>query len=191
MKVTVQLSKLFNYPVEAISIEVDKYRDVFSAVYNLLGSSEDIVALIDNGNIVWPELLDFAPKSNILYLTPTIGGSFDSLGNMSIFYGSSTALSTQELALTGLNKRILESSLYGQAQTAFDTVQRANDRAKGIVENTDDPTTGFGSLTLTSLAGKQVPLHFGLVKTSGAVINQVIKHIQRGGVDSVRVIDYV
>ena len=32
---------------------------------------------------------------------------------------------------------------------------------------------------------QSIPMHFGLVRTSGVLINQHIKHIQRGGVDTV------
>ena len=39
--------------------------------------------------------------------------------------------------------------------------------------------------------GQAIPLHFGLVRTSGAVISQQVKHIQRGGIDRVRVADYL
>ena len=106
---------------------------------------------------------------------------------MTKFYGATTALSNQELAFTGLNKRILESSLFGQAKTAFDTAQR-----KAITgEGAGDPSTGFGALSLTSISGQYVPIHFGYVRTSGAIINQYIKHVQRGAVDDVQVSKYV
>ena len=197
MRTTVKFSSLLAAYVHEPSFEVEvaNYRDVVCAVYNLFPRLKQIkiakLLFVDGERVVRDSDLDFPPKSDIISIVPSIGGnsSFDSLGNLTQFYGSSTALSSQEMAFTGLNRRILESSLFGQAQTAFDTAQR---RASiGTPDSTGDPSTGFGSLSLTSISGQYVPLHFGLVRTSGAVINQYIKHIQRGSIDDVQVSKYV
>ncbi len=207
MKITLIPSKLLikkaNIPV-ALSIDVDTYRDILSALINLFPNMATIldirkkrnnIAILDNGRLIRDFELDFSPRSDTLHIVPLISGGlatgFDSLGNLSLFYGSSSAISNQAVALSGLNKRILESSLYGQSQTAFDTAARASNRASGLQEGTDDPTTGFGSLALTSAAGQNIPLNFGLVRTSGAVISSYIKHIQRGNIDTVKVTDYI
>jgi hypothetical protein len=183
-------------PKSQLMLEVDTYRDIVSALVNLLpiiGSLK--VILLDGDTIIFKDKLEFKPKSDTIHIVPMISGgvssSFDSLGNLTMFYGSSTIIGNQELAVTGLDRRIIDSSLYGKSKTAFDTAQRASDRESGITEGTDDPTTGFGTLTITSVKGQHIPLHFGLVRTSGALINQNVRHIQRGSVDNVKVSQYV
>lgn len=181
-----------------VEIEVDSYRDVVSAIKTLFPSAIRTfkhISIVDGTRVVTSDLLDFKVKDEVLYIAPMISGGatagFDSLGNLSIFYGSSSTLSNQAVALTGLAKRVTESSLFGQGQTAFDVSQRKKNRADGALENIDDPTTGFGSIGTTSGLGLPVSLHYGMVRTSGAVINTYIKHIQRGGIDNIRVVDYV
>lgn len=203
MKVTVSFSKVLSQKVNIsnISIDVYTYRDVLEACQNLLPEIKSIikkrtfVSLVCNDRIVQPYELDFKISSDKITIVPTVGGgvatSFDSLGNLNIFYGASKTFSNEQQNLTGINRRIADSSLFGQAQTAFDISQRRTNRADGTIEGNEDPTTGFGSLTITSVYGQPIPLHFGLVRTGGAVINSYIKHIQRGGVDTVRVSDYV
>lgn len=196
MRVTVHFSKLLQplTDTESFTVTGTSYFDIVSAVKQLfikLSSLKTPLLLVDGDLIIHNDKLPFSPKSSDIFIVPAITGNQDLISGLSAFYGTTTALSSEELALTGLNKRILDSSLFGKAQTAFDISQRASDRASGISENTDDPTTGFGSLTITSVSGQKVPLHFGMVRTGGAVINQYIKHIQRGGVDSVKVSDYI
>jgi len=200
MNITVHFSTLLkNYlpSTEAITIDVDSYREVVSAVYNLFPKLRSIkiakLLFVSEDKILRDTDLDFKPKYSDVHIVPSISGgsSFDSLGNLTQFYGSTTALGNEELAYTGLNKRILESSLFGKAQTAFDIAQRRSSTSTNTDETTGDPSTGFGSLSLTSIAGQFVPLHFGYVRTSGAVINQYIKHIQRGELDDVKVSKYV
>lgn len=195
MKVTLILNKIFNN--DNIILEADTYRDIVSALLNIFPSTLAFkkISIIDGDRLVTSQLLDFSPKNSVIHIQPQICGGlnsgFDSLGNLFQFYGTTTAVSTEAMALTGLNKRILDSSLFGKSQTAFDVSQRASNRDTNVKEDTNDPTTGFGSLNVTSIKGQQVPLHFGLVRTSGAIINQYIKHIQRGGIDKVSVVDYV
>lgn len=196
MNITVHFSKLLQQytRVDSFVTECTSYFDIVSAVKQLFSKLSHInttLLLVDGELIVSNDKLPFCPKSQNIFIVPAIAGSQDTLTGLSAFYGLTTALSSEELALTGLNKRILDSALFGKAQTAFDISQRASDRASGISEGTDDPTTGFGSLTITSVSGQKVPLHFGMVRTGGAVINQYIKHIQRGGIDSVKVSDYM
>lgn len=207
MKVTLIFSNLLRKKLdlpELVELDISSYRDIVSACSNIFPSLKSYIAtlknkntlsIVDGTNVIKSFELDFKPKSNRIILIPTVVGGlasgFDSLGNLSIFYGSSSAISNQAVALTGLNKRILESSLFGQSQTAFDTAARASNRTSGLNENTDDPTTGFGSLSLTNAIGQNIPLNFGLVRTSGAVINTYIKHIQRGNIDNVKVSDYL
>jgi len=196
MNVTLQLDSIFG--IDDFTIDVSSYRDIVSALINLFPhknlSSEKLI-FIDDERIVTKELLDFAPKADIIQVVPMISGgldsSFDSLGNLTQFYGTNTILSSEEIAISGLSKRILDSSLFGKVQTAFDISLRAANREKGVKEDTNDPTTGFGSLSLTSIKGQAIPLHFGLVRVSGSVINQYVKHIQRGGIDKVNIDDYV
>ncbi len=201
MKITVlfkdALKDILN--IDKISIDVFSYRDIISAIINLIPQSKQLintnVLILDADKLVNKHELDFRPRSDTIYIVPAISGGnvsgFDSLGNLTQFYGTSTAIGNQELALTGVTRRVVESSLYGKAQTAFDVSQRAANRDSNLEEDTNDPTTGFGSLNLTSINGQNVPLIFGRVRTSGAVISQYIKHIQRGGIDIVRVSDYV
>lgn len=201
MKVTVTfkgaIKKILS--LDSMSIEIDSYRDIISAILNMLPSSKNLllsnILLLDGSKIINKHELDFKPRTDTVFIVPAISGGnvsgFDSLGNLTQFYGTTTAIGNQELALTGLTRRIVESSLYGKAQTAFDISQRAANRELNIEEDTSDPTTGFGSLNLTSINGQNVPLLFGRVRTSGAVVSQQIKHIQRGGIDTVKVSDYV
>jgi hypothetical protein len=177
------------------SIEVDTYEDVVSFLknqyYSVIASIKNIF-IVDSGRLITSDMLKFNVKGDII-VGPMISGGvgFDSLGNLNVFYGTSSTLSNQAVALTGLAKRVTESSLFGQGQTAFDVAQRKTNRANGSLENIEDPTTGFGSIASTSGFGLPVSLHFGMVRTSGAIINTYIKHIQRGGIDSIRVVDYL
>lgn len=196
MEVTLEISPIFKIPEFTISI--DSYRDIVSALINLFPDKKlaaEKIILLDGERIVTKELLDFVPKTNQIKVLPMISGglpsSFDSLGNLTQFYGTNTILSSEEIAVSGLSKRILDSSLFGKVQTAFDISMRAANRERNVKEDTNDPTTGFGSLTLSSIKGQAIPLHFGLVRVSGSVINQYVKHIQRGGIDTVNVDDYV
>lgn len=203
MRVTVQLSSLLakRLKIDEIIIDAVTYRDVLDACKNLLPGVTDIikkrtaVSLVCKDKCISLQELDFKVSDDILRLVPTVSGgvagSFDSLGNLNIFYGASKAYSTEEMSITGVNRRIIDSSLFGQSETAFDTAQRRSARQDGTLEGNEDPTTGFGSINLTSVYGQPIPLNFGLVRVGGAVINSYIKHIQRGSVDSVRVSDYV
>ena len=206
MKVTVKFSKTLQKLVKQseIVVDVSSYRDVLSACVNLIPAFRSSlfssklysqVTLVDSDRYVRSFELDFPPKSDMMYLIPTISGGaasgFDSLGNLNVFYGATTAVSNQALALRGIDRRIRDSVLFGRAATAFDVSQRKPNRLNGILENSEDPTKGFGGLATMDAAGKSIPLHFGLVRTSGVLINQHIKHIQRGGIDTVRVADYL
>jgi hypothetical protein len=178
-----------------ITLEVDTYEDIVSLIknqYTHIVSKIKNIFIIDSGKIITSDMLKFKVRGNIT-IGPMISGGvgFDSLGNLNVFYGTSSTISNQAVALTGLAKRVTESSLFGQGQTAFDIAQRRTNRANGSLENIEDPTTGFGSIASTSGFGLPVALHFGMVRTSGAVINTYVKHIQRGGLDNIRVVDYL
>jgi predicted phage tail protein len=206
MKITVHFSKILDIKEtkEPIEINVDSYRDIVSACLNLLPSFRNMysnlnldkqLTIIDNNKIIRTTELDFPPKSSEVYIVPTVSGginsAFDSLGNLSVFYGEGMSFSNQILDYNMLSRRILDSSLFGKAQTAFDISQRKNNRDSGELDNIEDPTTGFGSLGTMAAKGQSIPIHFGLVRTSGVLINQYLKHIQRGGVDTVKVSDYL
>lgn len=206
MKITVHFSNILNVveTKEPIEITVDSYRDIISACLNLLPSFKNAyyslkldkqLTIVDNNKVIMSNELDFPPKSSNIYIVPTVSGginsSFDSLGNLSVFYGEGLASSNQVLDYNMLSRRILDSSLFGRAETAFDISQRKNNRDSGELDNIEDPTTGFGSLGTMSAKGQSIPIHFGLVRTSGVLINQYLKHIQRGGVDTVKVSDYL
>jgi len=206
MKVTVAFSRILQklIQVECIEIDVTSYRDVISACVNLLPRFRGIflskrlysqLTLVDGDRYVRDFELDFSPRSNYIHMIPTISGgistAFDSLGNLSVFYGASLPVSNQEMPLKGIDRRIRDSVLYGKASIAFDVAQRRTNRENGTLDNSEDPTRGFGSLGSMNAIGTNIPLHFGMVRTSGAVINQYIKHIQRGGIDNIRVADYI
>ena len=199
MKVILKfLAPLVKYTnTDSFSMEADTYEDVVSALRALFPSSIAAyknIFILDKDRLITSDILKFKIRSDELVLGPLVSGGnsgFDSLGNLNILYGTNSTLSNQAVALTGLAKRVTESSLFGQGQTAFDVAQRRANRADGLLEGNEDPTTGFGSIAPTSGLGLSVPLHFGLVRTSGAVINSYVKHIQRGGIDSIRVVDYV
>jgi len=178
-----------------ILLDVDTYEDIVSFLknqYSYIISSIKNIFIVDSGRLITSDMLKFNVKGDIT-VGPMISGGvgFDSLGNLNVFYGTSSTLSNQAVALTGLAKRVTESSLFGQGQTAFDIAQRRTNRANGSLENIEDPTTGFGSIASTSGFGLPVSLHFGMVRTSGAIINNYVKHIQRGGIDNIRVVDYL
>jgi hypothetical protein len=195
MKITLTLVNPNQESSDRVCLDVDTYEDVISFVRNqyakLLFSFKTFF-MLDGNRIITSDTVKFKVKGDIMIVPAITGGvGFDSLGNLTIFYGSSSTLSNQAVALTGLAKRVTESSLFGESQTAFDIAQRRSNRANGALENLDDPTTGFGSIASTSGLGLPVPLHFGMVRTSGAIINSYVKHIQRGGIDNIRVEDYL
>lgn len=195
MKITLTIMLPTTNSKNTITVDVDTYEDVVSFLknqYSYIVSKLNNIFIIDSGRIITSDMLKFKVRGDIA-VGPMISGGigFDSLGNLNVFYGSSSTLSNQSVALTGLAKRVTESSLFGQGQTAFDIAQRRTNRANGSLENIEDPTTGFGSIASTSGFGLPVALHFGMVRTSGAVINTYIKHIQRGGIDNIRVVDYL
>jgi predicted phage tail protein len=206
MKITVHFSNILQEKinVKSISIDVESYRDIISACLNILPSFRESYYLLNlhknltlatKNRIIEFNELDFKPCSTDIYIIPTISGginsAFDSLGNLSAFYGEGLTYSNQILDYNIMARRIRDSSLFGRADTAFDISQRKSNRDNGSLENIEDPTTGFGSLATMSAKGQNIPVHFGLVRTSGVLINQYIKHIQRGGVDTVKVSDYV
>lgn len=203
MRVIVQFTKALKkrLSTENLSVEVYSYRDVIEACKVLVPGMKTILddkivlSLVCDNQVIRCYELDFKVKSSSIFIVPAVCGgattSFDSLGNLNIFYGTTKAFSSEEMLISGLNRRIVDSSLFGQAQTAFDISQRKSLREDGTLEGSEDPTTGFGSLNITSAYGQSVPLHFGLVRVGGAVVNSYIKHIQRGSADSVRVADYV
>lgn len=195
MKITLTILPPIAKSLTKLTVDVSDYEDIVSLIKNQFSSAVSQllnIFIIDSGRLITSDTLKFKVKGDTV-VGPVIGGGlgFDSLGNLNIFYGTSSTLSNQAVALTGLAKRVTESSLFGQGQTAFDVAQRRTNRANGTLENADDPTTGFGSIASTSGLGLPVSLHFGMVRTSGAVINSYVKHIQRGGVDNIRVIDYL
>lgn len=203
MKVTVQFTKslIKKLQLDCLTVEAESYRDIIEAckvlvpgLKNLL-NSRILLSLVCEDKAITCSELDFKISSSQVFIVPAVCGgattSFDSLGNLNIFYGASKAFSSEEMLITGFNRRVIDSSLFGQAQTAFDISQRKTLREDGVLEGSEDPTTGFGSLNITSAYGQPIPLHFGLVRVSGAVINSYVKHIQRGSTDSVRVSDYV
>jgi hypothetical protein len=199
MKITLNFAKPINTVIGTSNIQIDAntYYEVISALKSLFPNvikSVKQLSLVDDSRLITKDQLQFPIRSSSIYVVPLISGGasgFDSLGNLSILYGTNSSISNQAVALTGLAKRITESALFGQGQTAFDVAQRKTNRSDGALENIDDLTTGFGSIGSTSGVGLSVPLHFGMVRTSGAVINNYIKHIQRGGIDNIRVIDYI
>ena len=189
MKIVLTILNPLAKKKEEISINIDTYEDIVSFLRTQYLHLFDVFkhfSIIDNGRLITKVRGD-------IIIVPLVSGGvgFDSLGNLNIFYGSSSTLSNQAVALTGLAKRVTESSLFGQGQTAFDVAQRKTNRANGTLENVDDPTNGFGSIASTSGFGLPIALHFGMVRTSGAVINSYVKHIQRGGIDNIRVADYL
>lgn len=206
MKITVKFSKLLSDRLnltEAL-IDVDSYRDIISACLNILPAFKDIyhslnlqkqLTIVDGSKIISTDQLDFKPKTDIVYLVPTVSGGissvFDSLGNLSVFYGQGLTYSNELLDYSVMARRVRDSSLFGKAQTAFDISQRKINRDTGELDNIEDPTTGFGSLGTMAIKGQSIPIHFGLVRTSGVLINQYIKHIQRGEVDTIKVSDYI
>ena len=203
MRVTVKFSSILadRLKISELVVDATTYRDIIDACQNLLPGIRDIVkkrtvvSLVCNDKCVQLGELDFRISSECVTLVPSVAGgiasSFDSLGNLNIFYGASKAYSTEQMSISGLSRRIIDSSLFGQSETAFDISQRRSARDDGTLEGNEDPTTGFGSLNITSIYGQPIPLNFGLVRVSGAVINSYIKHIQRGSIDSVKVSDYV
>ena len=206
MKITVAFSRILQklVQVESIEIDVSSYRDIISACVNLLPQFRahylhkrlySQLTLVDGDKYVRDFELDFKPRNARVYMIPTISGgistAFDSLGNLSVFYGASLPVSSQEMPLKGIDRRIRDSVLYGKASIAFDIAQRRTNRENGTLDNSEDPTRGFGSLASMNAIGASIPLHFGMVRTSGAIISQYIKHIQRGGIDNIRVADYI
>lgn len=206
MKITVAFSHILQKIIQTDRIEIDvvSYRDILSACVNLLPRFRanfldkrlySQLTLVDGDKYVRDFELDFKPRSDTVYMIPTISGgistAFDSLGNLSVFYGASLPVSTQEMPLKGIDRRIRDSVLYGKASIAFDIAQRRTNRENGTLDNSEDPTRGFGSLASMNAIGASIPLHFGMVRTSGSIISQYIKHIQRGGIDNIRVADYI
>lgn len=202
MNITVRFNAPINYLIghDSIDIVADCYRDITSACsamlpkFNAMLKDKKPIAMVCNDRLVSKQQLDFKISNSEVTIVPVVCGgasSFDSLGNLNIFYGANKIYDSESMLLTGIDRRIADSALFGKSSTAFDMAQRKQNREDGTLEGNEDPTTGFGALTLSSIYGQPVPLHFGLVRTSGIVLNSYIKHIQRGKVDNVRVSDYV
>jgi hypothetical protein len=139
---------------ESIEITVDSYRDVISACLNLLPGFRNSyfslnlhkqLTIVDNSKVISTYELDFSPRSSDLYIVPTVSGginsTFDSLGNLSVFYGEGLSYSNQVLDYNMLSRRILDSSLFGKADTAFDISQRKNNREIFFVNGNNTNTT--------------------------------------------------
>lgn len=191
MKHTIIFSSLF-LPVttiDKIEVVAETYHDIFSAIYNLVPALrvEDSVALLDNDRIITLKDVNRHPKRDTIIYVPTFtGGSVsDVFGNLEMFYGNSTAFSSNEVYLSGITRRILDSSLSGKAKTAYDIAQRTLNRNSGKTDGNQDPSTGFGSLNHTSLVGQAIPLIYGRVRTSGAIINQFSRNIQNDYTDTI------
>lgn len=197
MKHTIKFSKLFKDLIPATTMDVvaESYHDIISALYNLvpqlLNLNTEKLALIDGDTFVTINDLYRKPKNKEIILVPSFGGAsnIDLFGNLEMFYGNNLAMSSNEVYTVGLNKRILDSSLFGKATTAYDIAQRQLNRKLGKTDGNQDPSTGFGSLTHTSLVGQAIPLTYGMVRTSGAIVNQFSRNIQNDFTSTIYDID--
>jgi len=95
-----------------------------------------------------------------------IGGIFFGLGR----------ITSDTLEFSGLERRVRDSSLYGKFETLLDLDSRYNTRA-------------FDSLAYTKDSNTIVPLHYGMVRVAGQILNAYVKNLQRGDQDNIRVDD--
>lgn len=190
MRITVQISKSLQkfIPVPVTSLEVTDYRDIFNffkAQYpdfkqfiSKNKSSSDKyqdVCLIQDEKVVDARKLTMPIRSpNDIFLGPVIFGAAPTYGtNSSDYYndlknsflyplfGLSTA-SYEAMDLEGLNRRVVDSSLFGRAENIYDVPFReGNDIFKG--------------LKVTNTANLPVPLVYGQSRVAGNNINTYIK----------------
>lgn len=183
VKINKQLQKLCNNTSE-FSISIEDYYDVFSALNNYFpklkeyltinkGVFQDI-AIVHNGKVIKGNNLKAQVNDpSPIYIVPLIFGSQQSYDFTDLYkdikassiyplFGLSTAVSEQS-DFEGLDRRIVESSLFRNAERVYDV---------GLRKNNDI----FSSLKLNTNANLPVGLIYGMTRVSGTVINSYVKN---------------
>lgn len=190
MKITVNVSKSLQkfIPIPTVTLEIVDYRDIFNffkAQYpefkkfvsknKSTDTTYQDVCLIHNRKVIDANQLDMPVRSkNNVFLGPIIFGAAPTYGTSSSNYynelkssflyplfGLSTA-GYEAMDLEGLNRRVVDSSLFGRAESIYDVPFReGNDIFKG--------------LKITNTANLPVPLVYGQSRVAGNNINTYVK----------------
>lgn len=184
-KVTVKISEplLQFFKVEQLVIFANDYSDIVSCLLNqfpsfadfyrsIEGKSkfQDIVMIEDRRAVNSAVYSKKLTKDTEVFLAPLMFGNqmsysdyYSELASSFIYplFGLSTA-SYETSDFEGLDKRILDSSLFGNAEQIYDVdIRQDND--------------SFGALRITNNANLPVPIIYGMTRAAGTVINTYIK----------------
>jgi len=184
-KVTVKISEplLQFFEVEEIVIFASDYSDIISCLLNQFpyfykfytsidskSKFQDICLIEDRRPINSSLYSKKLTKDTEVFLAPLIFGNqmsyseyYSELSSSFIYplFGLSTA-SYETSDFEGLNKRIIDSSLFGNAEQIYDVnIRTQND--------------SFGALRINNNANLPVPIIYGMTRASGTIINTYIK----------------
>ncbi len=206
--ITVKFNKILQKYTDLASIEIqaNDYNDVLSFCKNqfpklnkiitqqLKGSSHQDILILTKDRIIRTEEFFMPINYKELTLVPVFWGSLTEQearllerndiakeallragGIGGVFFGLGR-ITSDSLEFSGLERRIRDSSLYGKFETLLDIDSRFNTRA-------------FEGLAFTRDSNSVVPLHYGMTRVSGQILNAYIKNLQRGEQDNIRVDD--
>ena len=149
-----------------------KFNKLLNSIKNTESKFQDVVFIQDN-KIIDVSKFKLIIKENLeVSLTPVFFGAAPSYTFSNLYsdikssfmyplFGLSTA-STESSDFEGLDKRILDSSLFGRAEEVY---------AAGMRTENDV----FGDLQINTNAKLPIGLHYGLVRVSGTLINNYTK----------------
>jgi len=189
MKVTVHINKPLRYFFDdrsEISLDAIDYFDIYSALKNMFPKFEKLLNTLKNASTKFQDVV-FINDSKVIdvtkfklsvkenskiSLTPVFFGASESYNFSNLYedikssymyplFGLSTA-STDSSDFEGLDKRILDSSLFGRAEQVY---------AAGTRKNNDT----FGELQINTNANLPIGLHYGMVRVAGTLINNYTK----------------
>jgi hypothetical protein len=185
-KVIVKISEPLRqfFALDQLYIFANDYSDVVSCLLNQFPlfanfyrsieskSKFQDIAMIEDRRVINTSLYSKKlTKDTEIFLVPLIFGNqmsysdyYSELSSSFIYplFGLSTA-SYESSDLEGLDKRILDSSLFGNAEQIYDVDVRKNNDS-------------FGVLKITNNANLPVPIIYGMTRASGTVINTYIKN---------------
>lgn len=181
VKISEPLFQFFN--TDTIEIFANDYNDIISCLLNQFPSFSKFcnsvdskskfqdVCIIENRRPINTAMYSKKlSKDTEIFLVPLIFGNqmsysdyYSELSSSFIYplFGLSTS-SYETSDFEGLNKRIVDSSLFGNAEQIYDVnIRTQND--------------SFGALRITNNANLPVPIIYGMTRASGTIINTYIK----------------
>lgn len=183
--ITLKVHSLLNdyIPHKEISLWVYDYLDIMNACFAQFPSLNKLrcantnnfqdISLVDD-KIITPQTLNFQVKGETVWLLPLFSGGqtsiTDYIGGTTIldFFGLTMA-DSNILDFNMMDRRILDSTLAGR----FDVLTNANYKDNYV----------FNSPQLVSSPNQDVPIHLGLVRVAGQIINSYTKSSPRATPD--------